>query len=62
MKVHSQTLKTPAILEEVAPYSFSKLMIETDFALGLGHAVKLTFLLPQEEEKRPVVAAAGDAT
>lgn len=50
MKLYSQSLGTPEVLDEVSPYNFSKLMIETDFALGLGHAVKLTFQLPGEEK------------
>ena len=51
MKLHSQTLATPEVLEEIAPYSFGQLMMETDFALGVGSAVKLVFQLPVEQKE-----------
>lgn len=49
MTTEAQVNLVPKVFREVAPYNFSRIFIQNDFALGVGHAIKLTFSLPNEE-------------
>lgn len=51
MKMHPQTNIVPQLFEELKPYSFSSVQINKDFAFGVGHAVRITFELPNESDE-----------
>jgi hypothetical protein len=51
MKMHSTVHAVPQVFEELQTYNFSQLELQNDYAIGLSHAVKLTFGLPNEEGK-----------
>lgn len=49
MEMHSQTNLIPREFTVIQPYNFSSIHINTDFAIGVSHAVKVTFELPNNE-------------
>ena len=40
---------TPTLFKDVQPYNFSNTYIQQDFAVGIGHALTLSFEIPQPE-------------
>jgi len=48
MRMNSQINAVPQEFQELKPYNFSQVYINHDFALGISHAVRLTFELPNE--------------
>jgi hypothetical protein len=51
MKLMGEVHQSPQVFSEIANYSFSKIFLQNDFGLGIGHCVKITFELPGEDGK-----------
>lgn len=58
MERGARTILTPTVFKKIQSYSFSQTTILQDFAIGVGHAVNLKFILPDENNKE----ANGDNT
>ena len=56
MQMNSQTNDIPHEFNEVKPYNFSSLVINNDFAIGVSHAAKITFEIPNSEGKYGIQA------
>ena len=50
MMRNEQLFKKPTVLEQFAPYNFSKIKISSNVAFGVGHGVNITFGIPNEQQ------------
>lgn len=51
MKLHEEVHQSPQVFTDIQNYNFSKIFLQNDYGLGIGHCVKITFELPNEEGK-----------
>lgn len=49
MQRHSLIYRTPTMFKEISNYNFSKVSLQHDFAIAIGHAVKLVFTIPAKQ-------------
>ena len=46
MKLNSTQIDVPQVFQDLFPYNFSQICIQSDFALGMGHTVAINFSVP----------------
>ena len=46
MEIHDKVNVVPEELTAINSYEFSQIKLKNDFAIGVSHAVKITFELP----------------
>jgi hypothetical protein len=51
MKLHTVINQVPQVFQEVDKYNFGKIHLKNDFALGVGHCLKITFELPDANKE-----------
>ena len=51
MKLFETINSVPTVFKEVHKYNFSELKIMNDFAIGMGHSLKLTLEIPNEHRE-----------
>ena len=51
MKLNSVINPVPQVFREVDRYNFGKIHLNNDFALGVGHCLRITFELPDANKE-----------
>jgi hypothetical protein len=51
MKLHSVINQVPQVFQEIDKYNFGKIYLKNDFAMGVGHCLKITFEVPDSNKE-----------